>query len=149
MKYEWKQTIFTPDDFEGAGHYIVREGTNKLTHPHIMDTGYLSTVMMKVGWNQGTRRENRANSIYCLIDMSDGLVKEGYFTNTETETGERIDTEKWIWNTFSGDKNHEAKQRLCDYLNNNPHKETYRFATTEEVVRVILQQSGYRTKIKI
>lgn len=140
MKYEWKQTVFTPKDFEGAGQYIVREGINKVNYPYIMDTGYLSTVLMKIGWTHGTRREHTHSNIYCLIDMSDGMVKEGYFTNTKTETGESIDSEQWIWNTFSGTTNHEAKTRLCEYLNNNPYGETYRMATNEEVIRVVAYQ---------
>ncbi len=140
MKYEWKQTIFTPEDFEGAGQYIVRESSHKLERAFIIDTSYLSTIMMKVGWMHGTRRENAASAIYCLVDMSDGYTKEGYFTNTKTEGGESIPTEKWIWNPFAGTTGFEAKTRLCEYLNNNPYKETYRKATQEEVVRVILHQ---------
>ncbi len=146
MKYEWKQTIFKPEDFDGAGHYIIRETSNKENSPHIMDSGYLSTIMMKVGWSQGTRIEKIHSNIYCLIDMSDGLVKEGYFSNTKNEQGESIETDKWIRNTFSGTTGYEAKQRLCNYLNNNLYNETFRFATNEEVVRVIMHQRGYRTR---
>ena len=29
MKYEWKKTIFTPEDLEGAGQYIVKESINR------------------------------------------------------------------------------------------------------------------------
>lgn len=146
MKYEWKQTIFKPEDFNGAGQYIVREGINKENSPHIENSGYLSTIMMKVGWAMGTRRQGVGENIMCLIDMSDGLVKEGYFTNTKSETGESLPTEKWIWNSFSGTTGYESKSRLAEYLNNNPHKETYRFATIEEVIRVVLHQRNYRTK---
>jgi len=146
MKYEWKKTIFTPEDFDGVGQYILREPPSKLNTLYVADTGYLSTIMMKVGYSNNTRRKNAKSNIYCLIYMSDGLVKEGYFTNTKTESGESIDSEKWIWNEFSGDNGFEAKTRLCEYLNNNPYKETYRFATNEEVVRVIMHQRNYRTK---
>lgn len=146
MKYEWKQTIFKPEDFDGGGQYIVRETPNKINTPHIADSGYLSTIMMKVGYSHGTRRKNAKSSIYCLIDMSDGLVKEGYFSNTKTESGESIDSDKWIWNEFAGDNSFEAKNRMCEYLNNNPYKETYRFATNEELVRVVMRQQHYRTK---
>lgn len=146
MAYEWKQYIFKPEDFDGAGQYIVRESVNKTNSPDIYSTGYLSTVMKKIGYTLGTRRNNSPANIYCLIDMSDGCVKEGYFTGTKNEDGRDIDSEKWIWNQFAGTTNHEAKTRLCEYLNNNPHGETYRFATAEEVMRVILHQTGYRTK---
>lgn len=146
MNYEWKQTIFKPEDFDGGGQYIVREPPSKLKTSYIADSSYLSTIMMKIGYSHGTRRKNTKSNIYCLIDMSDGLVKEGYFTNTRTESGETIDTDKWIWNEFSGDTGFEAKTRLCEYLNNNPYKETYRFATNEELVRVVMRQQHYRTK---
>lgn len=141
-KYEWEQTIFTPEDFSGPGQYIVREGINKVNGPDITNTGYLTTVMKKIGYSHGTRRTDAKGNIYCIIDVSDGLVKEGYFTNTENENGERIDVEKWIYSEFSGETGFEAKTRLCEYLNNNPHKETFRFATTEEIVRVALYQGN-------
>ena len=143
MNYEWKQKIFTPEDFEGAGHYIVREPGTKLEKATIDRTGYLSTIMYKVGYSQCTRRDEKA--LYCLIAMSDGLVREGYFTNTVSESGESIHVDKWIWNKFAGENSFEALTRLCEYLNNGPHKETYRMATVEEVVRVVLHQRNYRS----
>lgn len=144
MSKEWKQTIFKPEDFEGAGQYIVRELRDKETNDFISDTGGLSTLMKKVGYSNSVRHAGKKSN-YLLIDMSDGLVVEGYFTNTETESGERIETDKWIWNEFSGDTSFEAKSRLCEYLNNNPHKETFRFATNEELIRVAAYQK-WRTK---
>ena len=149
MKYEWKQMIFKPEDFNGAGHYIVKENINKESTPFISDSGYLSTIMKKVGWNRGNRRESFITSnIYCLVDMSDGLITEGYFSNTGNIINGSYETpsEKWIWNEFSGENNYEGKQKLCEYLNNNTHGDTFRFATNEEVVRVVMYQRGYRTK---
>ena len=140
MKYEWQQTIFTPKDFEGAGQYIVREGINKLNSRHILDTGYLSTVMMKVGWTERTRPD-KGKYAYVLVDMSDGLIKEGYFTGTRNEDGSsNNDYTKWVWNDFSDDESYKSKEKLCEYLNNNPYKETFRFATHEELIRVAAYQ---------
>lgn len=148
MKYEWKQYIFTPEDFEGAGQYIVREGYNKLKSPYINDTGYLSTVIQKIGWTNNIRPfEDKEATRYMLIDMSDGLIFHGYFTNTrrEDEPHRSKPVEEWKWNEFSGKSNAEAKQKLCDYLNENPDGETFRFATNEELIRVAAYQK-YRTK---
>lgn len=136
MKYEWKQKIFTPGDFEGAGQYIVREGINKLNRPDIVDTSYLSTVMMKVGWTQKLR-DGKGPYSYVLVDMSDGLIHEGYFLGTVKEDGSHEnDHTKWKWIDFSAETSFESKEKLCEYLNNNPHKETYRMATNEELIRV-------------
>jgi hypothetical protein len=111
-----------------------------------MDTGYLSTALSKIGYSHGTRRNDNFNSRYCLIDMSDGLIKEGYFTNTKNIDGSHNQNHSsWIWNEFAGENNYEAKQKLCEYLNNNYHKETFRFATNEELVRVANYQK-WRTK---
>lgn len=143
MKHEWKQTIFKPEDFEGAGQYIVREGTNKLNSPHIQDTSYLSTVMMKVGY-LSKYREGSSSSKYVLVDMSDGLITEGYFTNTRNEDGSGKAIYHWIWNDFGAESSNESKQNLCTFLNSNYYKETYRFATNEELIRVAAYQK-YRT----
>ena len=146
-QYEWKQTIFTPDDFEGAGQYIVRETKNKLESPYFKDTGFLSTVMSKIGYihSHRYRGEGVASNIYTLVDMSDGLIYTGYYTNTKDSEGNKLPIEKWVFNEFSGDSSFEAKQKICDYLNNNPHGETYRFATNEELIRVAAHQK-WRTK---
>jgi hypothetical protein len=140
MKQEWKQTIFSPETLN-AGDYIVKE-SKRLENKgeFISNTGYLGTMLQKVGWTQQVRREGRTGNQYILIDMSDGLITEGYFTNSDNE-----DHSKWIWNTFDAEKAAESKQKICDYLNNNPYGETYRYATHEEIVRVALHQA-HRTR---
>jgi hypothetical protein len=146
MEYKWEQYIFTPKDFEGAGQYIVREHNNKKHSPHFTDTGYLSTVMMKIGYRAAVREKELSNR-YILIDMSDGLTTEGYYTNTgEFTNGRHLNpSEQWIWNPFAGKTSYEAKQKLCDYLNNNPYSKTFRFATNEELIRVAAHQR-WKTK---
>lgn len=146
-EYKWEQYIFKPEDFEGAGQYIVRESINKKQRPDIYNTSYLCTVMMKLCWSNKIRN-GQGLYRYFFIDMSDGMATEGYFTNTDYNDGNRNNRrpiEEWIWNDFSGDTGHESKQKICEYLNNNPHGETYRFATNEELIRVAAY-SKFRTK---
>ena len=144
MKYEWKQTIFKPEDFDGAGQYIVRESANKINSPHFYDTGFLSTVMYKIGYMHKSKSIH-SNNLYILISMSDGLSLPGYYTNTKDAEGKFIDASQWIFTEFSGESNYDAKVKLCEFLNNNPHKETYRFATEEELIRVAAHQK-WRTR---
>lgn len=103
---------FKIEDFKGSGQYLVANREKIYS-----DTGYLSTLLLKVGYRHGK------NSCV-LISMSDGWVQEGYFNNE-------------IFIPFEG------KESLVQYLN-NPElcKEEYRFATQEEVVRVVLNQSS-------
>lgn len=56
---------FTEQDLEGAGQYLVlnRKPPNKFE-----DIGYLSTLMVKVGWGLDN------GQYYCLFDMSDGMA---------------------------------------------------------------------------
>lgn len=136
MNYEWKQKIFTPKDFDGAGQYIVKECKDKLNSSDITDTSYLTTVMMKIGWTQKLR-DNKGPYSNVLVEMSDGLIHEGYFLGTVKENGSHEnDHSKWVWVNFSAETSYESKQKFCEYLNNNPHKQTYRMATNEELIRV-------------
>ena len=138
-EYKWEQTIFNPEELHG-GDYLVKEGHNKLKSPHFSDSGYLSTVMVKVGWTHlPPGSPGYPESQVCLIDMSDGLVKLGFFISKDAE-GKALPHEQWKYVQFCAEKNIEAKAILCDYLNNNIHGETYRKATHEEVMRVILHQ---------
>lgn len=139
MSYEWKQTIFKPEDFYGSGQYLIRENSQKLISPYIADTGYLSTIMYKVGYlidHQGSGAE------LCLISMSDGLVRSSYATIEPDIHGT-----KYVHHKFSGTSVNEAELKLCEYLNNEPqpHASTYRMATVEEVIRVVLYQRGNRS----
>ncbi len=145
MKYEWKQYIFKPEDFEGAGQYIVREHTNKLEYSQFLDTGYLSTVTQKVGYSNYSRSfKNSESSRYFLIDITDGAVQTGYYI-TSDKNGVQLEVKDWEFVEFSAKTSEEAKYKLCEYLNNNPHGETFRFLTHEELVRISLNQK-WRTK---
>lgn len=113
---------FVVNDFEGSGQYIVRSKDRA-----ILNTGYLSTILYKVGYIH-----LREKAIVTKISMSDGLTQTGYYI--ENEFIEFSDT------TLNG-----AKQKFVDYLNNNPYADTYRFATNEELLRVVNYQR-WRTK---
>lgn len=140
MKYEWQKHIFKPEDFPGAGQYIVKESINKLYRPDIMDTGFLCTVMKKLCWSNKIRPD-MGYSRYFFIDISDGMATEGYFSNTKNPDGSHNqDLTTWIWNDFSADTSLESKQKICEYLNNNIHGETFRKATNEELIRVAAYQ---------
>lgn len=133
---------FKIEDFEGCGQYIIRADRE-----HYTDAGFMSTIMKKVGWLIGTSKAGRQEQRVCLIDMSDGLITDGYFINKD-EKGNRIeDTQRWIWISFekTEEDRFADKRTLINYLNNPNLSQEYRFATHEEVMHVILNQK-HRTK---
>lgn len=129
---------FTIEDFSGSGQYLVKICPHQQKQReegkgfHLSNTGFLSTIMYKVGYMHG--KENNPSST-CMIAMSDGWTTNGYFNTHNSK-----DIQDWefiYWKT---------KQEFCDYLNNEPHGEEYRFATIEEVIRVVLYQRNYKIK---
>lgn len=134
---------FTPEDFSGAGQYLVH---NDKEPNKYVDTGFLSTIMKKVGYclGQGCAKRPKRGNIMTLVDMSDGLTALGYFdTRKDPEHGKnprKISSENintWVWVQFNG------TQALCDYLNNpDLCEQEYRFATQEEVTRVVMYQKS-------
>lgn len=107
---------------------------------YFANTSYLSTVMQKVGYclGQGTTHEGDGN-LYTLVNMSDGLTKLGYFDTTKDlswPNGESGNSDLWTWVPF------DSKQAICDYLNDPNYSKEHRFATQEEVVRVVLYQKS-------
>ena len=134
---------FKVEDLEGAGHYLVkvtdqcRERINNGKKPFIVDTGYLSTVMYKVGYNHNNDNPDKGQRA-CLISMSDGWVRDRHLTRDESKAvGGRY--EHHVWET-SKDRTVEGMQLLIDHLNSDDSEEM-RFATQEEVVRVVMYQS--------
>ena|SRR5688572_1098795 len=132
---------FNIEDFRGAGQYLIRADNDNF----ISNTGYLSTVLKKVGWitpNHHTFVDvPEKGNIYTLTDLSDGMTSCGYFDqrdDLESKKNPRIITSegiaKWKWVQFNG------VQSLCDYLNNPDLSQEHRFATHEEIVRVALYQ---------
>ncbi len=110
---------FKPEDFSGGGHYIIRDDGPPNT---IDNSGRMSTLMYKTGYSHGHGFEYnpKMGQITTLTAMSDGWTMTGHI-----EDGKYIQ-----WNN---------KEGLCDYLNKCAQE--YRFATQEEVVRVVMCQN--------
>jgi hypothetical protein len=117
--------IFTSENLAGSGHYIVRTDQD-----YIKDTGYLSTIMSKIGYHHNARSRHGAK--YQFVSMADGWSHDGWFDRKKSNN-----SSDWIFKPF---KNIED---IANYLNNNPNKDKYRFATVEEVIRVVLHQRIY------
>ncbi len=135
-----KRYSFTIEDFSGAGQYIVR---NDKEPNKFVDTGFLSTIMKKVGYclGHGCIDFPDKGNIMTLIDMSDGLTSLGYFDQRKDpeykNNPRKCNTHLWEWIQFNG------TQSLCDYLNNpDLCDEDYRFATQEEITRVVMYQKS-------
>ena len=117
---------FKEEDISGGGQYLIRLDANQRAAisenktPFVKDTGYLSTIMYKVGYLHNPPAS-------CLIAMSDGWVRYG-----EIKEGKLIP-----WETTSKSL---GRTKLVNYLNNGD--EEYRFATQEEIVRVVMYQRG-------
>lgn len=116
---------FKTEDFGGAGQYLLRIGPNEkeniekdIPFHNYQKTSYLSTIIVKVGYKYSGTNGNHA--VY-LIAMSDGLIYNEFESSNSSPD--------------------EAKQKLCDYLNDEKNDE-YRFATQEEMVRIVLYQSS-------
>lgn len=133
---------FKPEDFSGAGQYLLRmtpdeihaKNNNQPFRGHC-DTGYLTTIVKKVGWITNNYNIGNGEQIYTLTDMSDGMTTIGNYTAKEPKTN---NYERIIWQGENG----EGKQLLCNYLNNPELSQEYRFATQEEIVRVVMYQSS-------
>ena len=127
---------FTPEDFNGCGHYLVRIRKTTITDEseidnHIANTGLLETLMLKVGYiHNNPLFKDKIEKLICLTSMSDGWTYYGMYT---FDDGERQ------FNAW------DSKEKFCDYLNNNKNN-YYRLATQEEVVRVVLQQTWRHAK---
>ncbi|HPJ66064.1 MAG TPA: hypothetical protein PK243_11125 [Flexilinea sp.] len=139
---------FKTEDFSGAGQYLVRLCPKQKLQiergekPHLCSTYFLSTIMYKVGYivnNYNIGGTN--NQIYTLTAMSDGLTRIGHFEGTKDDSGKSTPSDQWIkilWSdTGDGIK---GRRKLVDRLNHGESE--YRFATQEEVVRVVMYQSS-------
>jgi hypothetical protein len=102
--------------------------------PHIENTGFLSTIMYKVGYIHGhghKTNDKEHQHIYCLVSMSDGWVSDGYIDDSK----ERGSEDRFV--------THKGIQNFVDYLNNpNGQTQELRYASKEEVVRVVMYQSS-------
>ena len=134
---------FEQKHFDGAGQYLVRMSTkevhcnkedNEDKFEGYINTSYLSTIMYKVGYITNNDNIGNGNQLICLTSMADGWTRYCHYAGKMPDGSTDFDS-KVYWNR-SGEG---QKNIFVDYLNNNPQE--YRFATQEEVVRVVLSQS--------
>lgn len=119
---------FKPEDFDGSGQYLIRNDGEPNT---LKDSGYMSTITYKVGYSHGhgfTSKPDKGN-IVLLVSMADGWTQSGYFDKHGKE-----DPEFWTFSQWN------SKQDFCNWLNTKDQE--MRFATQEEIVRVVLYQKG-------
>jgi hypothetical protein len=133
---------FTIEDFDSAGQYLLRMSPREIycrdnneKFEGYSNTSYLSTIIKKVGYITNNYKIGDGEQIYTLTDMSDGLTRIGNFTAKSAESN---NYEKVIWQG----KNGLGKQKLINWLNNPELSQEHRFATQEEIVRVVLYQSS-------
>lgn len=130
---------FTTEDFSGAGQYLVRVGVNP---KQISEALSLSTVMYKVGYLINNHDIGTGENFTCLISMADGWTKICHYENTKDENGKSTPPETWEKVLWQGEEMGDGlgKQKFVDYLNNPKLSQEMRFATQEEVVRVVMAQ---------
>ena len=133
---------FKHEDFNGSGQYLLQLSPkeifakeNNKPFTGYSNTFYLSTIIRKVGYIINNEDIGNGEQIYTLTDMSDGLTMIGNYTSKEPKTN---NWEKILWQGES----HLGKQLLCNWLNNSELSQEHRFATQEEIVRVVLYQSS-------
>ncbi len=137
---------FTIEDFSGAGQYLVRMCPSEIYQRDnnlpitIYNTSFLSTVMKKVGWIVNNHGIGNGEQIYTLTDMSDGLTRVGNYTNPNPS--ENNDWSFSYWQREDENDKDGGKRKLVEYLNNPELSQEHRFATQEEVVRVVLYQKS-------
>lgn len=151
---------FTPEDFEGAGQYLIRMSPEEIfarvdgkPFRGYSDAGYLSTITYKVGYMHDNFKIGNGNQITTLTSMSDGWTRICHYPNSKKaeqyeKEGKVLDFDKWekvLWQTDEENKVDgevlSGKQKFCDYLN-NPETQEMRFATQEEIVRVVMYQKS-------
>lgn len=150
---------FTPEDFEGGGQYLLRLGNEEIfvrengkPFRGYSDAGYLSTITYKVGYMHNNFGIGNGNHITTLTSMSDGWTRFCHYPNSKKAQeynleNKQIDFDEWektLWQDDkdeNGDVTISGRQKFCDYLN-NPETQEMRFATQEEIVRVVMYQKS-------
>lgn len=137
---------FTVEDFEGAGQYLLRMSPHELhcikegkKFKGYTDTSYLSTIMYKVGYITNNFNIGNGEQLITLVSMADGWTRFHHYTEKEPDGSTKFDS-KIIWQKDKDDK-FGGKRKFVQYLNDENLSQEYRFATQEEVVRVVMSQS--------
>lgn len=137
---------FKIEDFSGAGQYLLRMSPDEVYKRSIgkdfhsyTDTGYLSTIVKKVGWITNNYDIGNGEQIYTLTDMSDGMTILGNYVDPNPN---KNNYEKVIWQADSSEDRDGGKRKLVEWLNNPELSQEHRFATQEEIVRVVMCQTS-------
>jgi hypothetical protein len=128
---------FKLKDIEGAGHYLVRQdkkedGSNV---EHISRTGYLTTIMYKIGYMHGSKTEGQ---VTCLISMADGWTQDSHYVKDPEDPKNASNWEEVKWVSDRLGTKQKGRDLFLDHLNKGETE--YRFATREEVVRCVMHQ---------
>jgi hypothetical protein len=133
---------FTPNDFEDSGQYILRMSSKEIqareqNEPFngYSNTGYLTTLIKKVGYLNGIGIGNGHERLMTLVDMSDGSTMIGNYPVKDL-TMSNCKLVLWQGDSLT------RKQLLCDWLNNSELCQEHRFATQEEIVRCVMYQKS-------
>jgi hypothetical protein len=133
---------FKIDDFSGAGQYLLRMSPqeiiakeNNQTFHGYSNTGFLTTIVKKVSWIINNFNIGDGTQIYALTDMSDGMIIFSNYTSKEPKSNNH---EKIIWQG----EGKSGVQKMVDWLNNPELSQEHRFATQEEIVRIVMYQSS-------
>lgn len=149
---------FTPEDFEGGGQYLLRMSPEEIfarekneTFRGYSNTGYLTTITYKVGYMHNNFNLGNGNQLTTLTSMSDGWTRVCHYPNSKKaelykKEGKAMDFDEWEKTFWQNDEDENpeqlsGKQKFCDYLN-NPENQEFRFATQEEIVRVVMYQKS-------
>ena len=130
---------FAIDDFD-AGQYLLRMCPSEIfaqkhDKPYTYtDTFFLATLIKKIGWITNNYNIGDGTTIYTLTDLSDGMTRISNYTAKEPNSN---NYEKVIWQGENG----LGKQKIIDWLNNPELSQEHRYATQEEIMRVLLIQS--------
>ena len=123
-----EKQLFNVENLSGGGSYLVRSDRHSLP-----DTGFLSTVLFKVSYfhSQGEEVDNTHFHLYGLVSMSDGYLLRGWYEKNDSD-----DPMDWKFNHF------DSLAVLADWLNGALTSSRWRFATHEELLRVVLYQTA-------
>ena len=137
---------FRKEDFAGGGQYLVRLTNEELKaneqgtkYQGVVNTGYLSTIMEKVGYIHGNPDVYNGGQLITLTAMSDGWTRFMDFGPDVDKSDNKIQLDKRRKNIWQTEGDSSGTQKLCNFLN-APYSQEVRFATQEEVIRVVAYQ---------
>jgi hypothetical protein len=137
---------FKVEDFEGSGQYLIRMSLKEIYERNLGNVnyqyeniGFLSTLMKKVGYIRNLDNIGNGFQLITLTDMSDGCTYIGNFTAKDINSN---NYEREIWQADNDEDDDGGTRKLVEWLNNSELSQEHRFATQDEVVKVVMHQSS-------